>query len=222
MTKFVWPALAELVFVTGPTTTLQIMVGGRDASPGGWIFWPFLDSEPVDAAQRETISLITRRRRKVLFMRYASRENECQCEPAGRAGPTGTEGTDVMASTIAANGNGHTVAVDGDTPLLWVLRDVLGMTGAKFGCGMALGGACSVQIDGVRRVPVSPRSTASVRGRPQQSRRSARRRPAPGFRRLGSIMKSSSAATVNRDRSCPPRRCWQAGRIRPTPTLTML
>jgi isoquinoline 1-oxidoreductase subunit alpha len=43
----------------------------------------------------------------------------------------------------------HTeVDVDGDTPLLWVLRDVLGMTGTKFGCGMALCGACTVHLDG--------------------------------------------------------------------------
>jgi len=46
------------------------------------------------------------------------------------------------------NGIIRTVDVDGDTPLLWVLRDVLGMTGTKFGCGMALCGACTVHIDG--------------------------------------------------------------------------
>jgi isoquinoline 1-oxidoreductase alpha subunit len=54
-----------------------------------------------------------------------------------------------MAFTIKVNGNSHSVDVDGDTPLLWVLRDVLGMTGTKFGCGLALCGACTVQIDGV-------------------------------------------------------------------------
>jgi len=54
-----------------------------------------------------------------------------------------------MAFTIKVNGNTHSVDVDGDTPLLWVLRDVLGMTGTKFGCGMALCGACTVHIDGV-------------------------------------------------------------------------
>jgi len=54
-----------------------------------------------------------------------------------------------MAFTIKVNGNSHSVDVDGDTPLLWVLRDVLGMTGTKFGCGMALCGACTVHIDGV-------------------------------------------------------------------------
>jgi len=53
-----------------------------------------------------------------------------------------------MALTINVNGKMHSVDVDGDTPLLWVLRDVLGMTGTKFGCGMALCGACTVQIDG--------------------------------------------------------------------------
>lgn len=54
-----------------------------------------------------------------------------------------------MAFTINVNGTAHNVDVDGDTPLLWVLRDVLGMTGTKFGCGMALCGACTVHIDGV-------------------------------------------------------------------------
>jgi hypothetical protein len=43
----------------------------------------------------------------------------------------------------------HSVDVRSDTPLLWALRDVLGMTGTKFGCGMALCGACTVHIDGV-------------------------------------------------------------------------
>ncbi|MDB5979756.1 MAG: (2Fe-2S)-binding domain protein [Pseudomonas sp.] len=53
-----------------------------------------------------------------------------------------------MSYTIKVNGKTQTVDVDPDTPLLWVLRDVLGMTGTKFGCGMALCGACTVQLGG--------------------------------------------------------------------------
>jgi isoquinoline 1-oxidoreductase alpha subunit len=46
------------------------------------------------------------------------------------------------------NGKQHHVDLPGDTPLLWVLRDHLGLTGTKFGCGMALCGACTVHIEG--------------------------------------------------------------------------
>ena len=53
-----------------------------------------------------------------------------------------------MAITLNVNGDGHSIDVDGNTPLLWVLRDVLGMTGTKFGCGKALCGACTVHING--------------------------------------------------------------------------
>jgi isoquinoline 1-oxidoreductase subunit alpha len=53
------------------------------------------------------------------------------------------------AIAITVNGKGHSVEVSPDTPLLWVLRDTLGLTGTKFGCGMALCGACTVHVDGV-------------------------------------------------------------------------
>ena len=62
-----------------------------------------------------------------------------------------------MAFTVKVNGEAHSVDVDSDTPLLWVLRDVLGMTGTKFGCGLPLCGACTVHVDGI-----STRSCATL------------------------------------------------------------
>lgn len=50
--------------------------------------------------------------------------------------------------TLTINGKQHDVDLPDDTPILWTLRDQLGMTGTKFGCGMALCGACTVHLDG--------------------------------------------------------------------------
>jgi isoquinoline 1-oxidoreductase subunit alpha len=62
-----------------------------------------------------------------------------------------------MAYSLKVNGKTFSADIDGDTPVLWVLRDVLGLTGTKFGCGAALCGVCTVHVGGeARRSCVSP------------------------------------------------------------------
>jgi isoquinoline 1-oxidoreductase subunit alpha len=65
---------------------------------------------------------------------------------------------------LSVNGQVHDVDVPGDMPLLWVLRDVLGLTGTKFGCGMAQCGACTIHLDGKAvRACVTPVSAVGNR-----------------------------------------------------------
>jgi isoquinoline 1-oxidoreductase subunit alpha len=67
---------------------------------------------------------------------------------------------------LSVNGKAHGVDVEDDTPLLWVLRDTIGLTGTKYGCGIAQCGACTVLIDGVPtrscQVPVGTLGTRAV------------------------------------------------------------
>ncbi|MET0496727.1 MAG: (2Fe-2S)-binding protein [Steroidobacteraceae bacterium] len=72
-----------------------------------------------------------------------------------------------MSYSIRINGTTREVDVDGDTPMLWVLRDVCGLTGTKYGCGIAMCGACTVHVDGAARracfTPVANVGAAHVR-----------------------------------------------------------
>jgi len=65
---------------------------------------------------------------------------------------------------LTVNGKEHEVDADPEMPLLWVLRDLIGLTGTKYGCGEALCGACTVHLDGVAvRACVTPVSRAQHR-----------------------------------------------------------
>ena len=71
-----------------------------------------------------------------------------------------------MAITLTVNGQTHSLDLEPDTPLLWVIRDALGLTGTKFGCGISACGACTVHLNGhaVRSctLPVSAADGATV------------------------------------------------------------
>jgi len=70
----------------------------------------------------------------------------------------------VAQTAFTLNGKPQTVDVDPQTPLLWVIRDTVGLTGTKFGCGMSLCGACTVHVDGeARRSCVTPVSAVAGR-----------------------------------------------------------
>ncbi len=134
------------------------------------------------------------------------------------------------------NGQQQTLSIENDTPLLWVLRDVLGMNGTKFGCGIGLCGACTVHLDGeaVRSCSlpinaVANRSVTTIEGlspgsdHPLQVAWIAENVPQCGYCQSGQIMSAAallannpapSDADINTAMSGNLCRCGTYGRIR--------
>jgi isoquinoline 1-oxidoreductase subunit alpha len=121
-----------------------------------------------------------------------------------------------MAITqLSVNGKPYSIDADSDTPLLWVLRDFLELTGTKFGCGMALCGACTVHVDGKPvRSCVTPLSAVTGRrintieaigrfkaGRALQDAWVAENVPQCGYCQSGQLMSAVALLSANKDPS---------------------
>ncbi len=112
---------------------------------------------------------------------------------------------------LSINGTLHQLDVSPDMPLLWTLRDVIGLTGTKFGCGMALCGACTVQVDGLPiRSCVTPVSSVAGKeittiegigatrvGQRVQEAWRALNVPQCGYCQSGQIMQAAGLLTTN-------------------------
>lgn len=116
-----------------------------------------------------------------------------------------------MTLQLSVNGARADVDVEGDTPMLWVLRDELGLTGTKYGCGVALCGACTIHVDGeARRSCVTPVATIgkaevrTVEGLSETSAGKALQRawielevPQCGYCQCGQLMSAAALLAAN-------------------------
>jgi isoquinoline 1-oxidoreductase alpha subunit len=116
----------------------------------------------------------------------------------------------MAAFTLKINGQAHSVDIDPNTPLLWAIRDGAGLTGTKYGCGVAQCGACTVYVDGqtVRScsMPVSAIGTSEIttiegldskEGKAVQTAWVAHDVPQCGYCQSGQIMSASALLNLN-------------------------
>jgi len=131
-----------------------------------------------------------------------------------------------MSTRFKINGKAVTAKAEPDTPLLWVIRDEIGLTGTKFGCGAALCGACTVQVDGqaVRscQTPLSAvagKSVATVEGlsrdnsHPLQKAWIAHDVPQCGYCQSGQLMSAAALLAANKNPSDADIDAAMAGNI---------
>ncbi len=109
-------------------------------------------------------------------------------------------------TTFKLNGKQMTVEADADTPLLWVIRDDVGLTGTKFGCGIGMCGACTVHIGGkAARSCITPLS--AVEGADIVTIEGLDPKASTPSRKPGRTCRSRNAATASPARSCRPPPC---------------
>jgi isoquinoline 1-oxidoreductase alpha subunit len=120
-----------------------------------------------------------------------------------------------MTQQLRINGTTRPVDVDADTPILWVLRDVMGMTGTKFGCGLGLCGACTVHVNGKATrsciTPVQAVGNASIStievlakssiGKALQQAWTELEVPQCGYCQSGQLMSAAALLATNRSPS---------------------
>src|SRR5664279_576650 len=126
-----WPGLAVMM---ARTWIIEILRGG--------------ETDCIDASDEEREHAAD----PLVYPRMPSRRQEYSDSPPPgipfRAPRTSTPG-DSMGTRFSVNGRAVDVKAEPDTPLFWVIRDEIGLTGTKFGCGASLCGACTVHLDGV-------------------------------------------------------------------------
>ena len=117
-----------------------------------------------------------------------------------------------MSTSLKINGKQMTVQAEPDTPLLWVIRDEVGLTGTKFGCGAALCGACTVLLDGLPvrscQTPLSTAAGNSVttieglagdKGHPLQMAWISHDVPQCGYCQSGQLMSAAALLATNKN-----------------------
>jgi isoquinoline 1-oxidoreductase subunit alpha len=122
--------------------------------------------------------------------------------------------------TLNVNGTSREFYGDPDTPLLWMIREQLGLTGTKYGCGIAQCGACTVHVDGMPLRSCSA-PVAAMTGRAITTIEGLASRVAKAVQKAWVELDVVSTATANRGRSCPLSRCSRRCPRRAMRTSTM-
>ena len=160
-------------------------------------------AEPDSCSSIMQLNYIIGRMPAALSSRFRAADEFRDRAPSQRRSGMGLGG---HMTKINVNGHDHAVEAAEDTPLLWIIREHLEMTGTKFGCGGGFCGACTVHLDGVAVHPARP-AVGSRRQEDHHHRGPAAPTAIIRCRRPGSPSRCRNAAIASPGRSCRRRRC---------------